>query len=151
MKKIKLIIKKINNTENRKEYECYLLKKIFKKKYGLKETEIGYTKNGKPYLKNSKNIHFSISHSKDILVIAISNENIGVDIEKIKDYPKKMHDIINYYPKNKKDFFKEWTKREAVIKLKDLTLKDINFLNYTGINFKTKKYKKHIITIAYEI
>lgn len=150
MKKTKLIIKKLNNIENIKEYEYCLLKKILKK-YGITKIEFGHTKNGKPYIKNTKNIHFSISHSDDYLVIVISNKNIGVDIEKIKDYPKKMHDIIEYHPKNKKDFFKEWTKREAVIKLKDLALKDINSLNYTGINFKTKKYKKHIITMAYEI
>ena len=40
-------------------------------------------KNGKPYIENCP-IHFSISHCESTLVYAFSDEEIGIDIEKIK-------------------------------------------------------------------
>ncbi len=56
----------------------------------LKELKIDYNsiqiyknKNGKPYIEN-KNIYFNISHSNDYVVCAISNNEIGIDIEKIR-------------------------------------------------------------------
>ena len=36
---------------------------------------------GKPYLKNHKDIHFSLSHSGAWAVCAVSDENVGVDVE----------------------------------------------------------------------
>lgn len=134
-----------------KNIELKQLTKTLKKGFSISDVEIDYTSNGKPFLKNVKNIHFSISHSDDLLVIVIDNKNIGVDIERIRDYDLKINSIIKYNAKSNEDFFREWTKREAVIKLKGLALKDINSLDYTGINFKVRRYKDYIITIAYEI
>lgn len=39
--------------------------------------------NGKPYIKNCK-IHFNISHCEDTVVCAFSDEEIGIDIERIR-------------------------------------------------------------------
>ncbi|MFH6955657.1 4'-phosphopantetheinyl transferase family protein [Pseudoalteromonas sp. XMcav1-K] len=49
-----------------------------------------YTSTGKPYLSdNSAGIFFSISHKKDVFVIAISTQyEIGVDVEYIAKRPK---------------------------------------------------------------
>ncbi len=80
---------------------------------------------GKPYL--DADVHFSISHSEDYVVCAISVKNpVGIDIEKIRPF------IIEDYrssfteeeykqvfeSKNRLDsFFNFWTRRESVIKL----------------------------------
>lgn len=134
-----------------KSLELEHLTRNLKKVFRISDIKIDYTSNGKPFLKNVKNIHFSISHCDDLLVIVIDNKNIGVDVERIRDYDLKINNIIKYNAKSNEDFFREWTKREAVIKLKGLALRDINSLNYTGINFKIRRYKNYIITIAYEI
>ena len=47
---------------------------------GYSDFELFYTEDGKPHLKDGNKI--TISHSFDFSVIAISNEEIGVDIEK---------------------------------------------------------------------
>ncbi|MBR5341724.1 MAG: 4'-phosphopantetheinyl transferase superfamily protein [Erysipelotrichaceae bacterium] len=54
---------------------------------GIKETEIKYefSKNGKPYLKNFNYIHFNIAHSGDFVILAVSDKEIGCDIERIRD------------------------------------------------------------------
>jgi phosphopantetheinyl transferase len=49
------------------------------------DSQLMYGKNGKPYLKN-KNIYFNISHSGDYVVLAIADNEVGVDIEKIEPY-----------------------------------------------------------------
>ena len=43
--------------------------------------EFGYTAQGKPFLLARPDIHFSISHTKNAILVAISDAPIGVDIE----------------------------------------------------------------------
>ena len=52
---------------------------------------------GKPYLKN-KNLFFNISHSFDYIVTIISNYEIGIDIEKIRETPLS---VINQFATEK--------------------------------------------------
>lgn len=37
---------------------------------------------GKPYIENNLSIHYNISHSGDYVICVISNEEVGIDIEK---------------------------------------------------------------------
>ena len=43
--------------------------------------EFGYTAQGKPFLLARPDIHFSISHTKNAILVAIADAPIGVDIE----------------------------------------------------------------------
>lgn len=43
--------------------------------------EFGYTAQGKPFLLARPDLHFSISHTKNAILVAISDAPIGVDIE----------------------------------------------------------------------
>ena len=43
--------------------------------------EFGYTEKGKPFLLDRPDIHFSISHTKNAILVAIADAPIGVDIE----------------------------------------------------------------------
>ena len=52
--------------------------------YGLPTVNVAFTETGKPYFFNS-NISFSLSHSKGICAVAISDRQVGVDVEVIKD------------------------------------------------------------------
>ena len=42
---------------------------------------IGRTEYGKPYFEERRDIHFSISHAGEYILIAIGSEPLGVDIE----------------------------------------------------------------------
>ena len=150
-------IDKINdiNTKKIKIIEYYLIKKYLK----LKEnTDFCYSKNGKPYIENKK--HFSISHTKNALVIAISKENVGIDMEEIKKHKtnlikkvcneKEIEEIKNSKNKTKK-FLEIWTKKESTVKLFDTSIffntKDI-LTNTDAVRYRTFFKNNHIITIA---
>jgi 4'-phosphopantetheinyl transferase len=48
--------------------------------YDIFETEIRLSSNHKPYLKDDP-VHFNISHSKEMVVCAIGEFPIGIDVE----------------------------------------------------------------------
>ncbi len=112
-----------------------------------------YSNNGKPYIEG---YHFSFSHSGNVLVIATSSSEIGVDIEKIQLREKVATYSFNqnelYQLKNAKDkaeyFTTIYTKKEATIKLLDLNLANIKMLDYKGLSYKYKKYDSYIICVC---
>lgn|SRR5574344_1026484 len=104
-----------------------------------------YYINGKPYIKDS-NIYFSISHSIDRVVCAISDKEIGIDIEKIRDYDLSLNKELNINAKNNVDFFKEYTRREAYIKKLGKSLKDIYSIKYNNVD--TKVIDNYVISVA---
>lgn len=99
------------------------------KKWGISKNEIEYEygENGKPYLKN-KNIYFNVSHSGTMVACAVSDVEVGIDIEKIKDTDYKI--AKRFFAENentlidnqaddelKRDmFFRIWTMKESFIK-----------------------------------
>ena len=93
--------------------------------------ELVYGENNKPYLRNNE-LYFNISHSNEYVICLVSNEEVGCDIEKIKDvklnvakshfHPNEYETIIN--SNNPLDtFFKFWTLKESFMKNKGLGLK----------------------------
>ncbi len=88
--------------------------------------------NGKPYLKN-KSVHFNISHSESLVAVAVSDRDVGVDLEKIREVNPKLTD--RYFTENEKKyinvkspdwqtrFFEVWTKKEAILKMSGLGLR----------------------------
>lgn len=150
-------IDKINdiNTKKIKIIEYYLIKKYLKLKINK---DFNYSKNGKPFIINEK--HFSISHTKNALVLAISNNNVGIDMEEIKEHKinliKKVCNEIEIAEieksKNKIEKFLEiWTKKESTVKLLDKSIfyDTKNILNTKeNIKYKTFKKNNNIITLA---
>ena len=49
------------------------------------ELKIAYNESGKPYFKNDKDFHFSLSHSQERAMCAVSDEPIGCDVEHLTD------------------------------------------------------------------
>lgn len=103
------------------EHLCgiFLTKFIAKHVYDIHNLDIEL-RNKKPYFVSNE-IFFSISHSKDIVLVAFNNSNIGADIEYMKD-GKNYKLIMNRYGHkvsnpSKKDFYRFWTVHEAEIKL----------------------------------
>ena len=81
--------KKVNSlsklTDKKLSVGVGLLLDIALKQYGLNECDMTYRVNeyGKSEFENLTNIHFSISHSGNYAVCAISDNRLGCDIEKI--------------------------------------------------------------------
>ncbi len=79
--------------------------------------------NGKPYAVNA-DVFFSISHSADIVACAISDKEIGLDIEQIKNIRLKAAEKfadeaeIAYIGNDINRFFEIWTLKEAFFKCK---------------------------------
>lgn len=99
----------------------YILKKMLDH-FDVEVPNIIISKNGKPYFENS-NIFFNYSHSKKYIACAISNYELGIDIEEtdrmISDRLSKKY--LNGIIDNKKRL-EQWVKKEAYSKMKGLGL-----------------------------
>lgn len=87
---------------------------------GLPVCTVSFTDTGKPYFVDSS-IHFSLSHSKGVCVVAISDQPVGVDVEVIKD-SYNPHLIERSLNENETavfdgDFTRIWCRKEAVAKM----------------------------------
>ncbi|MGL2965655.1 4'-phosphopantetheinyl transferase family protein [Flavobacterium sp. XGLA_31] len=99
---------------------------------GYTDFDLYYDAFGKPHLKDGR--HISISHSHDFSVIMLSDENIGADLEMLKDKTLKLAprfmDVSHLQNLNVDDQLKKatvvWGIKESVFKIK----------NETGISFK---------------
>ena len=92
--------------------------------YEVKKLIFEFTKFGKPYIVNQP-IHFNISHSDQIVVCALSDEKVGIDIEKLNcieiDHFKSFFNLKDYnkirFSNNKQlAFYNYWTRHESLIK-----------------------------------
>lgn len=98
--------------------------------YNLDHPEFAKSSNGKSYLKNVKNIHFNISHSKDRVALLVGTRPVGIDVEFIKERGNFM-DMAEKYFKGKEclsieqapdpllRFYQIWTLKESWIKCRE--------------------------------
>jgi len=137
------------------EHLCaiFLTKFIAKHIYDIKNPEIEIC-GKKPFFKK-REIYFSISHSKDVVLVAFNNSNIGSDVEHMTDRTN-YKEIMKRYGEesetpSKTEFYRFWTIHEAEIKLNsnirslfsEILEKDYMFScvsdNIFVSNFKIKK------------
>ncbi len=101
----------------------FLCKKAISEFCGIAPEEIIFSKNkhGKPYADNV-NAYFSVSHSADMVICCVSDEEIGIDIEKIKPFNPKAaerfatEEELKYIRSEENGFFEIWTLKEAYFK-----------------------------------
>jgi len=78
--------------------------------------------NGRPHIKENREIDFSLSHSGGIVACAVSTDGrVGVDIEKITDKYERVakrffSEAEQGIAKNAEDFVRVWTRKEAYYK-----------------------------------
>lgn len=143
----------------------FLLAKVIQ----CKENDIRINEYGKPYL--DSDVQFNISHSGQYTVLAVSDCNVGVDIECISDKNLGISDVvftedekawINVDPI--KRFFILWTAKESILKLfgtgLSVDMKSFSSLklfneDFAVIGCRTIYYKSfiidnHALTVACE-
>ncbi len=147
-----------------------LVRKAISKKCNMAERDILFRREdyGKPFCLNA-DIHFSVSHSKEMVACAISQNRIGIDIEKMRKLETRIARIsctekdleyvfgFNGIPKEfDKDsllrFFRLWTAKEAYFKFQGtgiVKLKDISYIDIEKL-CKTQIDKEYMITVYEE-
>ena len=118
---------KEDNQRRRSFFSWYLLYlKLVERKINVSNLKVEFNENGKPLIEG---INFNISHSHNLVAVAISSHEVGIDLELIEDkdnskIAKKIMNEEEYqkYLKNKEYFYKVWTKKEAYLKRKGLAL-----------------------------
>ena len=104
-----------------------MLREILEDKGLSHPFRFGYNEHGKPFLIDHPEIHFNISHCKNGIAVAVSDETVGIDIESYRN----VSDTLVRYTMNEEErriisessdptraFTEFWTKKEAVFKLR---------------------------------
>jgi 4'-phosphopantetheinyl transferase len=84
---------------------------------------------GKPYLPLAPEIAFNLSHSHEMALVAVARGvEVGVDIEKLRPIPQYAALAERFFPsgeappQDEADFFRRWTRIEAVLKARGVGL-----------------------------
>lgn len=130
-----------------------VLRKALSEAKGIKPEKIifKYNEFGKPYAENV-DVQFSVSHSEDAVICAVSENDTGIDIEKIRDVRFKVAERfatekeLEYIGENTERFFEIWTLKEAYFKCigtgLDANIKNVSFkINGNKIECSEKGYK----------
>lgn len=128
----------------------------------LSKEPLQFNEMGKPYYQNGP--YFNVSHSGQYIVMAVSSNEIGVDIE--ENSGKDMSSLIRIFNeaeakmiKEHQDFYYLWCAKESLIKCIGSSvskIKEVPALPFNGVkSFKGQDYycktfieNKHIISIT---
>lgn len=67
---------------------------------------------GKPYFPEHPGVHFNISHTTGAVLVGVSDQPVGVDIERIRPVSQRtMRRLADV--STEQDFFRNWVRREA--------------------------------------
>ncbi len=152
-------VDKLKNLSDKKSTVCGEM--LVKKHYGP-DSVIEYDNRGKPYLKNKKGF-FSISHSKGLVAVAVSDNPVGLDIERIRNInfniikkvctDSEKEYVLNGGNKEEQNIrlIEIWTFKEAYFKYMGTGITDflsVDYFNEKIIRKKviTKEYIYHIVT-----
>lgn len=116
----------INGRDGNKE--CNPSYAIPKDEEGRYIIHYGYGPQGKPHLMDYPGIYFSLSHSGNMAVLAISNSEVGIDVQERRGYQEKV--VKRFYHESEiavieaisdsaektNCFYQMWTAKEAYIK-----------------------------------
>ncbi len=160
-KKEQYLSAKNHNRKNEILLSQGFAKETISKEFGTDKKDLIFsvTEKGKPFCKSHPEIHFSLSHCENFIVLAISHNEIGIDIEKLKTPSDKLVNrvcceneisLINS-TENKNIIFTEiWTRKEAYLKAIgtgiDRNLSEID-TTANSLNFITEKYEDYIISV----
>lgn len=113
----------VDENENASLKARHFLQKLFGEEIVFKTSH-----SGKPYIEGKPDIHFNISHTAGLLVIAVSDCSVGVDVEKVREVDTRIKKRFTkaeaeYIGQSTTRFFEIWTKKEAFLKQKGVGIK----------------------------
>lgn len=139
---------RFKHEQGRKEcaFSYLLLCRALKEQYDLDvQPSFFYGEHGKPVLEGYPHIHFNLSHCKSAIACAVSDAEVGIDIEGVGRYKESLarysmsdaemqHIVSASNPDHA--FTSLWTQKEAVFKLTGSGIND---------NIKDLLYEKNAI------
>ncbi|API87612.1 4'-phosphopantetheinyl transferase family protein [Francisella uliginis] len=150
-------------TNKQKIFSQFIRYFVLSKKFSI-ENPLFATNDGKPYLCNS-NIHFNISHTGNKVVIALANQQIGIDTEEIAQKRKVLRIAKRYFKPDEylslqksddlyRDFYTLWTLKESQVKRSSLGIaKGLGTATFKLINdndWVSENYPNDFITFYYD-
>ena len=160
-----------SNTYKQKLFSQFIRHKVLKDYLKLSQLEFSINQNNKPYLESHSHTYFNISHTKNHIIMAVADEEIGIDIEEIVN-KKSFMDIARRYFSDyevkaleqsaglQRDFYTLWTLKESQVKRNSLGiaygLKDALFYKKEGVwssekladDFVSYYYRDAVISIC---
>ena len=131
--------------------------------FSHQHSEFRYNEHGKPYIPGGP--HFSISHCKEGIAVAVDDQPIGIDIEAIRHaddelIARTMNEEEQRQIHSDRDFTRLWTQKEAVVKWRGTGIESFEQLQNLLIPafdrdvnkpdiLQTFEKEKYIYSIAY--
>lgn len=105
---------RIQREERRREPLCayFILRRALWEQYRWREfPEISRSPRGKPCFPAHPEVHFSLSHTDGAVLVGLSDQPLGVDIERIRPVGRRVMDRVG--ETGGEAFFRAWVRREA--------------------------------------
>jgi 4'-phosphopantetheinyl transferase len=116
-----------------------------------------YNDYGKPYLKELSSIHFNISHCNHAVVCAISDQNVGIDIQDVQSGTAKLSRMVltererkMIQSSNQPDeaFTRFWVMKESFLKCSGVGLnQDMKSLDFSDSTADIVEYEGYFINV----
>ena len=122
---------------------------------GKEDATVLRTAAGKPYFADLP-IHFSLSHSGTVAILAVSDREIGADVEEMREVDMRLAERFftareaAYVAGDRDRFFEVWTKKEAYGKWRGdglaaslkVDILDLEFYTECDGNYRIAVYEK---------
>ncbi|APC97704.1 4'-phosphopantetheinyl transferase family protein [Francisella frigiditurris] len=137
---------------------------VFYNFFSIQNLKFGELESGKPTLIN-KELEFSISHTSEYIIMSVAKDEIGVDIEQVRDkrnlekiafrfFSKLEYEQLRQSSNYKNDFFVLWTLKEAEVKKSGLGIskgfKDACFIKNLDGKWISPKFEQDFLTFLYD-
>lgn len=141
----------------------WLLRQLLKHHYGMEKPVIIRQDSGQPALENSP-LHISIAHSDDLVVCAVAETPVGIDVENMrpfrwalaekvctpreKAYLGNSGGLLCQDPDTNRRFYEIWTGKEAWFKMLGTglqNLQSVEVLDLQGQIFQMENYLIQIV------
>ena len=164
------VTEKFEKTKQKRDREncvvSYLLLKKALKQFGIESFEILVGENGKPFLKDTNDVFFNISHTASGVAVVADESLVGIDIQDVLDVREKViercfseseKEIVFSSDCPEKEFTRLWTLKESAVKYNGETVAQLknycfennekSFIKY-GRNFTTFERKNLFISVC---
>lgn len=134
-----------------------LLLYALRENYGINAPKISYGRYGKPYLTDYPDIYFNISHCPKGCVCAVSDKEIGADMQDIRPFSWNIAKrvccenelkMLECADDRARLFTKIWTMKESYVKMTGEGIASISSVNTTVIRNEIMIFEKDIFVIS---
>ena len=73
--------------------------------------ELSFGEHGKPCFAAHPDVHFSLSHTRGAALLAVHEQSVGADIERLRPVSERMR--AHFHAESDEDFWHSWVQRES--------------------------------------